>query len=159
MSTPSSAPATLTPPPAPLKKQPYPFWLGGVAATIAASITQCVYLPGAAGDRLGSRPSVQPLRSDEGAPAGVGRQAHDREYEEDSANRRCVFLLVSFLLHPIPQHNAPVVASRNHWLTRQQLPLGPGTARPRRPSFWRSSCRALEFECNCAHAQTDTALS
>jgi len=25
--------------PAPLKKQPYPFWLGGVAATIAASIT------------------------------------------------------------------------------------------------------------------------
>ncbi|KAF7324598.1 hypothetical protein MKEN_00501100 [Mycena kentingensis (nom. inval.)] len=29
----------IVPPPPPLKKQPYPFWLGGVAATIAASIT------------------------------------------------------------------------------------------------------------------------
>ncbi|KAK0224809.1 mitochondrial carrier domain-containing protein [Armillaria nabsnona] len=34
MSSPPVSPA-----PAPVKKQPYPFWLGGVAATIAASIT------------------------------------------------------------------------------------------------------------------------
>lgn len=35
----STASSKVTPPPAPLKKEPYPFWLGGVAATIAASIT------------------------------------------------------------------------------------------------------------------------
>lgn len=29
--------------PAKKKKEVYPFWLGGVAASIAASITQCVY--------------------------------------------------------------------------------------------------------------------
>ncbi|THH27600.1 hypothetical protein EUX98_g6584 [Antrodiella citrinella] len=36
---PSMSPAPPSPLKAPAKKQPYPFWLGGVAATIAASIT------------------------------------------------------------------------------------------------------------------------
>ncbi|KAG8753151.1 hypothetical protein FRC14_006375 [Serendipita sp. 396] len=31
-------------PPKKKKKEPYPFWLGGVAASIAASITQYVHM-------------------------------------------------------------------------------------------------------------------
>lgn len=40
----ATTPAPVAVMPAKKKKAPYPFWLGGVAASIAASITQCVSL-------------------------------------------------------------------------------------------------------------------
>ncbi|EMD32359.1 hypothetical protein CERSUDRAFT_88006 [Gelatoporia subvermispora B] len=61
----SAAALPVTPPPdvaPPPKKQPYPFWLGGVAATIAASITHPLDLTKVRMQATGDKGMVQSLR-------------------------------------------------------------------------------------------------
>ncbi|GBE84133.1 Mitochondrial dicarboxylate transporter [Sparassis crispa] len=61
----SAAPLPVNPPPTvvqPKKKAPYPFWLGGVAATIAASITHPLDLTKVRMQATGDKGMVQSIR-------------------------------------------------------------------------------------------------